>query len=84
MKISLIICTYMRPKSLLTLLNSVNNQSLYPNEILIVDGSIDTNTKEMFSTESFENLRYYLVDTKDRGLTKQRNYGISKVSNDIR
>jgi len=72
----------MRPKSLLTLLNSVNNQSLYPNEILIVDGSIDTNTKEMFSTESFENLRYYLVDKKDRGLTKQRNYGISKVSND--
>jgi GT2 family glycosyltransferase len=72
----------MRPKSLLTLLNSVSNQSLYPNEILIVDGSIDTNTKEMFSTESFENLSYYLVDKKDRGLTKQRNYGISKVSND--
>jgi len=79
----LIICTYMRPKSLLALLNSVSNQSLYPNEIIIVDGSIDTNTKEMFSIEFFENLSYYLVDKKDRGLTKQRNYGISKVSDSI-
>jgi glycosyltransferase involved in cell wall biosynthesis len=73
----------MRPKSLLALLNSVSNQSLYPNEIIIVDGSIDTNTKEMFSIEFFENLSYYLVDKKDRGLTKQRNYGISKVSDSI-
>jgi len=72
----------MRPKSLLILLNSVSNQSLYPNEILIVDGSIDTKTKEFLSSETFENLRYYLVDKKNRGLTKQRNYGISKVSND--
>jgi glycosyltransferase involved in cell wall biosynthesis len=73
----------MRPKSLLALLNSVSNQSLYPNEIIIVDGSIDTNTKEMFSIEFFENLSYYFVDKKDRGLTKQRNYGISKVSDSI-
>ena len=73
----------MRLKSLLALLNSVSNQSLYPNEIIIVDGSIDTNTKEMFSIEFFENLSYYLVDKKDRGLTKQRNYGISKVSDSI-
>ena len=44
MNFSLIICTYKRPKALLTLLESVKLQSLYPNEIVIVDGSPDDAT----------------------------------------
>ena len=48
MKFTLIICTYMRPKPLQTLLQSVNTQTLYPDEILIVDGSRNEETKEMF------------------------------------
>ena len=79
MNFSLIVCTYMRPKALLTLLNSVKKQSLYPNEILIIDGSTDTQTQDMLTNEPFDNLEYYLVDERHRGLTKQRNFGISKV-----
>lgn len=80
MNFSLIICTYKRPKALLTLLQSVKQQTLYPNEILIVDGSPDDFTKEMLTQNSFQNLSYYKVEEKDRGLTKQRNYGIARVS----
>ena len=80
MTFSLIICTYKRPQALLTLLQSVKQQTLYPNEILIVDGSPDDFTKEMLSQHSFQNLKYYKVEEKDRGLTKQRNYGIVRVS----
>ena len=83
MNFSLIVCTYMRPKALLTLLNSVKKQSLYPNEIIIIDGSTDTQTQDMLTNELFDNLKYYLVDERHRGLTKQRNFGISKVSSDM-
>lgn len=80
MKFSLVICTYMRPEPLLKLLGSVNQQQLYPDEIIIVDGSTNTDTEEVFKKNSFENLRYYMVDDENRGLTKQRNFGVSKVS----
>ncbi len=80
MKFTLIICTYMRPKPLLTLLQSVEKQVLYPDEILIVDGSRNDETKEMLSQNSFENLIYHKVDDSERGLTKQRNFGIRNVA----
>jgi GT2 family glycosyltransferase len=80
MKFSLIICTYMRPNSLLTLLQSVKNQELYPDEILIIDGSRNKETEIVLENNQFEGLKYFLVSDKDRGLTKQRNFGISKVA----
>ena len=80
MKFTLIICTYMRPKPLQTLLQSVSEQTLYPNEILIVDGSRNDETKEMLEKNSFKNIHYFKVDDANRGLTKQRNFGIKNVS----
>ncbi len=80
MNFSLIICTYKRPKALLTLLESVELQSLYPNEIIIVDGSPDEATSEMLHQNHFDHLVYFKVNPEDRGLTKQRNYGIARVS----
>ncbi|MBZ4036585.1 glycosyltransferase [Flavobacterium sp. 17A] len=80
MKFSLIICTYMRPDALLKLLISVQDQILYPNEILIIDGSLDERTKKVLKENNFENLKYFMVSEQDRGLTKQRNVGISKVN----
>lgn len=80
MNFSLIVCTYMRPETLLNLLNSVKKQSLYPNEIIIVDGSLNDKTQHAILKNSFKNLKYYKVDAIDIGLTKQRNYGIKKVS----
>ncbi|WP_158844233.1 glycosyltransferase family 2 protein [Algibacter sp. L1A34] len=80
MTFSLIICTYMRPQSLLRLLGSVTLQSIYPDQILIIDGSTNTNTEDALKKNTFRNLSYYKVDVANRGLTKQRNFGISKVN----
>lgn len=80
MKFSLIICTYNRRTAIETLLNSVVTQSVYPNQIIIVDGSLNQETKVFFETSTYENLDYYLVNDAIRGLTKQRNFGISKVN----
>src|SRR6218665_2325553 len=82
MKTALIICTYRRAIPLLKLLNSVAAQTIYPHELLIIDGSEDEETKKILSKNRFENLNYFQIDSKDRGLTKQRNFGISKVTQD--
>ena len=81
MNFSLIVCTYMRPKALQLLLDSVVIQTLYPNEIIIVDGSINDATSKLLENSNYKNLKYTLVDNLNRGLTKQRNYGIKMVNN---
>ena len=73
----------MRPLSLLKLLKSVENQTLYPDEILIIDGSIDDKTEVILKENNFKNLKYFLVPKEYRGLTKQRNYGIERVESDM-
>jgi GT2 family glycosyltransferase len=70
----------MRAKALQKLLNSVKIQTLYPNEILVIDGSTNSETEEILKQNHFENLIYFNVDDANRGLTKQRNFGIEKVS----
>lgn len=80
MTFSLIICTYLRPKALGGLLDSVNEQSLYPDEILIIDGSTTDETGKAIEQRADKNLSYYLVPNEQRGLTRQRNYGIERVN----
>jgi len=80
MNFTLIICTYNRRNAIETLMNSIVTQSIYPNQIIIVDGSLNTDTKIYFETTAFKNLDYFLIDDSIRGLTKQRNFGISKVN----
>ncbi len=70
----------MRPDPLRKLLESVQTQTLYPNEIVIVDGSTNSETATMISENNFQHLQYFKVEDSDRGLTKQRNFGIRKVS----
>jgi glycosyltransferase involved in cell wall biosynthesis len=80
MKISLVICTYMRPLSLLRLLKSIEKQVKRPDEVIVVDGSNDLATKVALETNKFNfYIQYFLVDNKNRGLTKQRNYGVNKI-----
>ena len=82
-KLSLIICTYMRPEPLTRLLESVMAQTELPDEVLIIDGSTDDDTGSRFRESGNNIIKYYKVPPEHRGLTKQRNYGISKVSNGI-
>jgi glycosyltransferase involved in cell wall biosynthesis len=72
----------MRPGPLLKLLGSVALQTAPPDEVIIVDGSPDSRTEEMLAKASFADLHYFLVPPAQRGLTKQRNFGISKTSED--
>lgn len=81
MKFSLIICTYMRSQSVLQLLQSVQEQTLYPDEILIIDGSTNMETELVLTENTFPNLNYFAVPPEYRGLTKQRNYGLERVGN---
>lgn len=83
MKFSLIICTYMRPKPLLQLLQSVQEQIVYPDEILIIDGSVNDETERVLKENKFSDLYYFKVSTEHRGLTKQRNFGIERVGNEM-
>jgi GT2 family glycosyltransferase len=73
----------MRPKPLLQLLQSVREQTLYPDEILIVDGSINDETQQIIATNLFRNLNYFMVPKEHRGLTKQRNFGIARVGQEV-
>lgn len=82
MNITLIVCTYQRPESLKQLLKSVNLQTLYPNTILIIDGSENNDTKVMLDKYQFKNLFYHQVQPEERGLTKQRNIGIGLMPPD--
>ena len=83
MNFSLIICTYQRPLALAELLASVEKQTHYPNQILVVDGSTDSKTKDLLSANRIKNLEYFKVKEADRGLTKQRNYGISRLTKEV-
>ena len=80
MKFTLIVCTYQRPGPLLTLLKSVAKQTLFPDQILIIDGSKNDGTRKALEGCSFKNLEYFKVGENNRGLTKQRNYGIERVA----
>lgn len=75
---SLIVCTYERATALKRLLDSVKQQKLYPDEILIIDGSHSEETKKLLEEHQYEQLKYFRVGEEDRGLTRQRNFGIDK------
>lgn len=73
----------MRPESLLQLLQSVREQTLYPDEIFIIDGSTNVETETILNKNQFPHLHYFAVPPEHRGLTKQRNFGIRKVGREI-
>jgi glycosyltransferase involved in cell wall biosynthesis len=73
----------MRPEPLTKLLESVMTQSKVPDEILIIDGSVDDSTGSRFRESGNNIIHYHNVPPEHRGLTKQRNYGIERVSEDI-
>jgi glycosyltransferase involved in cell wall biosynthesis len=73
----------MRPEPLIQLLQSVQEQTVCPNEILIIDGSTNEETGIVLKKNRFEDLKYFMVLAESRGLTKQRNYGIERVGSEM-
>lgn len=80
MTFSLIVCTYKRAAAISNLMESVLAQRLYPNEILIIDGSPDDDTKSLFLEKQYPYTQYFKVPPQHLGLTRQRNYGIERVA----
>lgn len=72
----------MRPHAISKLLESVVLQNRYPDEILVIDGSRNNETADLLAKSELKNLRYFLVSDEFRGLTRQRNFGVSKVTAD--
>jgi len=84
MNFSVIICTYMRPETTCGLMESITIQTVQPSEVIIVDGSTDFKTRELFQKKTYSfPLKYILVEIKDRGLTKQRNAGIQHIGTGV-
>ena len=80
MKFSLVICTYRRHEALLRLLESVRKQEVKPDEILVIDGSPDNFTLKALEQKSYPSVEYFQVQEKDRGLTRQRNFGVTHLN----
>jgi glycosyltransferase involved in cell wall biosynthesis len=84
MTLSLIICTYRRPASVVALLESLRQQTHPPDEVLVVDGSPDDATAlavARFCADTGEaRVRYLPVPPEQRGLTRQRNWGLDRAT----
>jgi len=85
--LSLVICTYQRPQPIQHLLQAIAEGDRPPNETLIVDGSEGFETQavvvEHAQSGDIPNLSYLRVPPEQRGLTRQRNYGIARAREDI-
>ncbi|HEY8258065.1 MAG TPA: glycosyltransferase family 2 protein [Gemmatimonadales bacterium] len=85
---SVAICTYRRPDSLLRLLRSVALQQPQPAQLVIVDASPDDATERVVAGWVTEHatprcVLYYRVADQLRGLTRQRNFALARVSTDL-
>ncbi len=84
MKLSLVICTRQRPVAVCTLLRSIADQTYKPDEIIIIDGSEDNATEQALADKNYSlPVKYERVEDQYRGLTRQRNYGLRLLSEDI-
>jgi glycosyltransferase involved in cell wall biosynthesis len=83
LRLSLIIPTYNRPKDIMRLLRNLNLQTRKPDEVIIVDAS-DTEETKMLVEHNKEEFTYPIsYYSHEKGLTRQRNYGVSKARYDI-
>lgn len=87
MRLTLIVCTYRRAAEVGRLLQAIGQQTRMPDETLIVDGSPDGETEKVVADFRVENgipdLHYHRVPPEERGLTRQRNYGIARADGEV-
>ena len=83
LKLSLIIPTYCRYKELKRLLSNLELQTKKPDEVIIVDAS-DNGDSRLIQAEVMKRRCFPVYYYKhEKGLTKQRNFGILKSKNEI-
>lgn len=80
MNISVVIITKDRPLELEDCLKSIENQSLLPDEVIIVDSST-TDVSEI--TKKYNSLNIVCFSSFEGGTSKARNYGIEHANADI-
>lgn len=73
----------MRPNDIVKALNSIKAQTLFPDEIIVVDASKNVETKNSIEKVALDNLKYFFVNEEHKGAAKQRNYGIDAVAKEI-
>lgn len=81
--LSLVICTFRRPAAVRRLLEALRSQTCPAAEVLIVDGSPDTETQAVVAESPLRGLAYHRVPQEERGLTRQRNWGIARAQGDV-
>jgi len=82
--LSIIIITFNRKDELKECLASIFNQTILPDEIIIVDNNSSDGTKDLFGPGKIDHpaIKYYRLE-KNLGVAGARNYGINKASGDI-
>jgi len=75
-KICIVVATKDRPEELSHLLLSINNQSVVPHEVVIIDGGNRSNVRKF---KNYSNLHIKYIQTKPPSATRQRNIGIKNV-----
>lgn len=82
-KFSVVIPLFNKKNSILRALASIEEQTLLPSEVIIIDdGSTDGSTKVVDDFVS-ETLEVYLEKQSNRGVSVARNNGIEKAKNDL-
>ena len=87
LKLSVIIPTLHRPDDLVDAVTSILKQSLIPDELIIVDQSVDSksynNIKVLFSKLNPQTKLIYIHDSSIDGLVSAKNHGVKISSGDI-
>jgi glycosyltransferase involved in cell wall biosynthesis len=83
-KVSIILTIYNNSQFLNNCLRSILNQSLLPNEVILVDdGSIDDNTKNIYlKFKKIKKVNFRFFKIKNIGPSGARNFGLKKIKYD--
>lgn len=82
-RITLIICTYNRPGPIRKLIDSIGGQTRPPFQTLVIDGSPSDASERSLAGATLPGLEYFRVPPEHRGLTRQRNFGISHARGEV-
>lgn len=85
---AVVVCTRHRPALLTRFLDSLAEQSPHPAQLIIVDASLDAESRAALERhprrhELAERIDYRQVDASLAGVTRQRNLGLSLVETDL-